>query len=181
VTLVGVLSSQQIRTLIEGPSPLITGFVDLDAQIQPNGVDLTLASLDALTGAGRIGRSNDERILADTRELVFDSGGYVQLTPGAYVARLNETVSLPANVMAIAKPRSSLLRNGVAVHNAVWDAGYTGRSQVQLVVYNPAGFTLAKDARIVQIVFMTLDATTDDPYAGRYQEEATGTPRQAAP
>ena len=78
---------------------------------------------------------------------------YVYLAPGPYVARLNEAVSLPVSLAAIAKPRSSLLRAGVAVHNAVWDAGYKGRSQALVVVYNPAGFTVARGARIVQMVF----------------------------
>jgi len=174
VIVLGVLSSQQIRALIEGPEPLVTDLVDLDAQLQPNGIDLTLASIEALTGPGQIGRTNDDRILAPAIDVPFDAGGWVNLAPGAYVVRLNEAVRLPADVMALAKPRSSMLRNGVAVHNAVWDAGYAGRSQVQLVVYNPTGFRLAKDARIVQMVFMTLESATDSPYAGRYQGEQLG-------
>ena len=167
----GVLSSQQIRALIEGPEPLVTDLVDLDAQLQPNGIDLTLCSIEALVGPGQIGRTNDDRILALSVEVQFDPNGWVDLAPGVYVVRLNEAVRLPADVMALAKPRSSLLRNGVAIHNAVWDAGYVGRSQVQLAVTNPAGFRLARDARIVQMVFMTLESATDSPYAGRYQGE----------
>lgn len=177
----GVLSSQQIRRLIDGPDPLVTDLVDVDAQIQANGIDLTVASLAALTGPGQIGLANDERILAPAADVLFDSDGYVHLPMGVYVARLNEAVHLPPNVMALAKPRSSMLRNGVAVHNAVWDAGYAGRSQVQLVVYNPHGFRLAQNARIVQMVFMTLDSATDSPYAGHYQSEhlsAEGKPRR---
>jgi dUTP pyrophosphatase len=177
----GVLSSQQIRDLIAGPNPLIADFVDLQSQLQPNGFDLTLSSIEAFAGPGRIGLTNDDRVLAPTTALTFDAEGYALLAPGAYVARLNEALSLPAGLMGIAKPRSSLLRNGVAVHNAVWDAGYAGRSQVQVVVYNPAGFSLAKDARIVQMVFLTLDAPTDAPYAGRYQGEALAPPPQALP
>lgn len=167
----GVLSAQQIRAMTAGEPPLIAGFADLDAQLQPNGFDMTLESIAALAGAGRIGVSNSERVIADARDLAFDGAGYVELPPGVYVARLNETVALPANVMALAKPRSSLLRNGVAVHNAVWDAGYAGRSQVQVVVYNTHGFALAKNARIVQMVFMTLDSPTERLYDGVYQGE----------
>ena len=93
------------------------------------------------------------------------------MEPGAYLVTLAEEVRLPGDVMAFGKPRSSLLRSGVAVHNAVWDAGYHGRSQALLVVYNPAGFSVAKGARILQLVFLTLDAPTSAPYAGRYQGE----------
>lgn len=167
-----VLSSQQIRSLLDGPSPLVSGYPDLDQQLQSNGFDLTLESIAALRGAGRIGVTNDERVLAEAEELSFDSDGFVHLDTGAYVARLAEAVAFPADVMALAKPRSSLLRNGVAVHNAVWDAGYAGRSQVLVVVYNPHGFAVARGARIVQMVFMRMESATDDPYAGAYQGEA---------
>ena len=73
--------------------------------------------------------------------------------------------------MALGKPRSSLLRSGVAVHNAVWDAGYRGRSQALLVVYHPRGFTLSRDARVLQLVFFALAHPVDQGYRGRYQGE----------
>ncbi len=157
--------------MIQGPSPLVSNYMSLSSQLQPNGFDLTLGSIAEFTGAGKIGASNDQRVIAPSRQLEFDSEGNVELPPGAYVARLNETVALPGNIMALAKPRSSMLRNGVAVHNAVWDAGYVGRSQVQVAVYNRHGTVLAQGARIVQMVFLTLDSTTENPYAGAYQAE----------
>ena len=167
-----VLSSQQIWALLDGPAPIVSDMVEASKQVQANGVDLTLASIESLTTGGRIGLTDEDRILADSMELTLNPEGYVHLEPGVYLARLNETVSLPPNVMALARPRSSMLRNGVSVHTAVWDAGYHGRSQVQVVVYNPAGFTVSKDARIVQMVFLTLESDTDSPYAGLYQGEA---------
>lgn len=157
--------------------PLIEGYVDLEAQLQANGIDLTLASIDAIAGTGRIGVSNDQRRLPEPRPVEFGADGFARLAPGPYVITLNETVRLPKRVMALAKPRSSLLRGGVAVYNAVWDAGYHGRSQALLVVYNPEGFHVAKDARVIQMVFMTLETETDSPYAGRYQGENIGRPR----
>jgi dUTP pyrophosphatase len=72
--------------------------------------------------------------------------------------------------MALARPRSSLLRCGVNIGTAVWDAGYSGRSQSLMLVYNPSGFRVQKDARVAQLVFMTLTAETDS-YAGKYQNE----------
>jgi dUTP pyrophosphatase len=174
----GVLSSQQIRSLIASNEPLVSELIDPETQVQPNGIDLTLGSLERLTGPGQIGVTNHDRILAPADDVAFGSDGFAHLEPGVYIARLNEAVRLPANIMAIAKPRSSLLRNGVAVHNAVWDAGYSGRSQVQMVVYNPAGFRVARNARIVQMVFMTLDSATDNPYAGQYQGEHLDTARR---
>ncbi|HLB27762.1 MAG TPA: deoxyuridine 5'-triphosphate nucleotidohydrolase, partial [Dehalococcoidales bacterium] len=70
----------------------------------------------------------------------------------------------------LGRPRSSLLRCGVTVNTAVWDAGYSGRSQSLLVVYNPLGFRLQKDARVVQLVFFRLTGETEG-YKGAYQGE----------
>ena len=167
----GVLAHQQIKDLLDGPDPLVAGVADPSSQLQPNGLDATLASVAAFEGAGRVGAVNAERVLPETRELPFDADGYARLETGAYLVTLNEEVSLPSHVMAFGKPRSSLLRSGVAIHNAVWDAGYRGRSQALMVVYNPDGFSVARGARILQLVFLTLDAPTSAPYAGRYQGE----------
>lgn len=168
---VGVLSSQQIHALLDADPPLVGGLADVDVQLQPNGFDLRVESVAAFADGGQVGASDAERRLAPTHDLEWSADGYLDLAPGIYLARLAETVALPAGVMALAKPRSSLLRCGVAVHNAVWDAGYAGRSQVQLAVYNPAGFRLGRGARIVQMVFMTLEEASERLYAGRYQGE----------
>jgi dUTP pyrophosphatase len=72
--------------------------------------------------------------------------------------------------MALARPRSSLLRCGVTIETAVWDAGYSGRSQALLVVHNPSGFHLQKNARVLQLVFFRLTGETEG-YQGKYQRE----------
>jgi len=56
------------------------------------------------------------------------------------------------------------------VSTAVWDAGYEGRSQSLLVVYNPLGFRLQKNARVIQLIFMRLSQKTQG-YKGAYQGE----------
>ena len=38
----GVLSREQLHQLILGDPPLLTAYLDLDSQLQPNGFDLTL-------------------------------------------------------------------------------------------------------------------------------------------
>ena len=45
------------------------------------------------------------------------------------------------------------------------------RSSSLLVVSNPAGIRLKKDARVLQVVFFELDAPAEKTYAGRYQNE----------
>jgi dUTP pyrophosphatase len=101
---------------------------------------------------------------------VFDGLGFIYLAPGVYSITYNEIVNLPKNIMALATPRSSLLRCGVTVNTAIWDAGYSGRSQSLMVVYNSQGFRLQRNARIVQLVFFRLTGETEG-YEGTYQQE----------
>lgn len=166
----GVLSKHDIQALLKTEPPLIEDYIDLDEQVQPNGIDLTLREIAMLQSMGRITVDNGQRLVSDLAPLVFDGLGFIELLPGPYLITFNEVVHLPKNVMAIAKPRSSLLRCGVTIHNAVWDAGYSGRSQALMVVYNPQGFRLQKNARILQLVFMELTGETE-AYRGTYQGE----------
>ncbi len=165
-----VLSRQEIKRLLKKKPPLIEGYVDLEEQVQPNGVDLTLREIALIQSSGQIAAANDQRLVSDLSPLVFDGLGYIDLLPGAYIITYNEVVHLPQDVMALGRPRSSLLRCGVTVGTAVWDAGYEGRSQSLLVVYNPRGFRLQKNARVMQLIFMRLSEKTEG-YQGAYQGE----------
>jgi len=165
-----VLSGTDIHRLLQQKPPLIEGWVDLEQQVQPNGVDLTLREVALLQSPGKIAVANSQRLVSDLAPLVFDGLGFIELMPGAYVITYNEIVHLPKNIMALATPRSSLLRCGVMVNTAVWDAGYSGRSQSLMVVYNPQGFRLQRNARIVQLVFLRLTQKTEG-YRGAYQRE----------
>ena len=103
--------------------------------------------------------------------LSFDETGWLHLPPGAYQVVFNETVDLPNDLMALGRPRSSLCRCGVTLGTAVWDAGYRGRSTALLLVENPAGFRVQRDARLMQLVFFSLTAATARGYDGAYQDE----------
>jgi dUTP pyrophosphatase len=168
--LTAVLSKNGIKGLLEQEPPLIEGFINLDEQLQPNGVDLTLRDIALLQSPGKIATSDSQRLVSELAPLVFDGLGFIYLAPGVYSITYNEIVHLPSNIMALATPRSSLLRCGVTVNTAVWDAGYSGRSQSLMVVYNPQGFRLQRNSRIVQLIFLRLTGETEG-YQGTYQEE----------
>ena len=165
-----ILSKADIHRLLKQEPPLIEGWIDLEQQVQPNGVDLTLRELALPQSPGKIAVADSQRLVSDLAPLVFDGMGFIDLMPGVYIITYNEIVHLPRNIMALATPRSSLLRCGVTVNTAVWDAGYSGRSQSLMVVYNPQGFRLQKNARIVQLVFLQLTGETEG-YQGTYQGE----------
>ncbi len=167
----GILSREDILKMLEASPPLVEYLCDVQQQVQPNGMDLTLKEIALLSSPGSLGLSNESRALSSTSPLVFDGLGRIDLLPGCYLVTYNEVVNLPKNVMALAMPRSSLLRCGVSIHTAVWDAGYSGRSQSLMVVYNSQGFRLHRNARIVQMVFFLLSQEVPHGYQGMFQGE----------
>lgn len=168
--IMAILSKQDIYRLLQQQPPLVEGCVDIGEQVQPNGIDLSLREVALLQSPGRITVRDDQRLVSDLSPLVFDGLGFIDLIPGAYMVTYNEIVNLPRDIMALARPRSSLLRCGVTIDTAVWDAGYSGRSQSLMVVYNPQGIRLQRNARIVQLIFLQLTQETDG-YHGVYQGE----------
>lgn len=167
----GVLGREELLARIHGTPPLVSGFVALDEQLQPNGVDLSLAEISRFSGSGAIGRSNASRRLPDLLEMPFADDGWLELAPGPYQIVFNEIVDLPNDLMALGRPRSSLCRSGATIVTAVWDAGYRGRSTALLVVENSAGLRIEQNARLLQLVFLTLNAPTARGYDGAYQGE----------
>ncbi len=171
-----VLGKHEIedRIMHPGDKPaLISDYIDYKLQIQPNGFDLTMQRVEPYTAPGRLALSNAHRILAATEPLQFDSHGWVELEPGPYKIVYNEWVNIPPGMIALAAPRSSLLRCGATIETAVWDAGYQGRSESLLVVNNPHGLALRENARVLQLLF--LRTKSDDPakeqYRGQYLHE----------
>ena len=140
-----------------------------DEQVQPNGVDLTLASVFEQREPGRIGR--DGKTVGARRErpvdAIDDGDGTYYLPPGAYVVRYAETVEIPEGHVGFIYPRSTLLRNTCMLNTAVWDAGYEGRGEGFLQVLRD--IELEKGARIGQLVLA--EAEHEGTYDGSYQGE----------
>lgn len=166
-----MLSKQQLIEALHTDPPLVEQMIDPAIQVQPNGIEMTLQSIHELEGTGSIAFDNSERRLPKARPLPFGPDGWLELGPGIYKVVYNEVVNIPHGMAAIARARSSLLRCGAALETAVWDAGYSGRSESLLVVHNPAGFRLKQNARIVQLVFFKLSSDVDEGYSGVYQHE----------
>ncbi len=176
----GVLSREQLLALLAGDPPLVRDLPAPDEQLQPHGIDLTVATVARYASKGQLGASDTARRLPEFEPIEPDSAGWWDLVPGPYLVRFSETVSLPPDCMAYARPRSSLLRCGVALHTAVWDAGYSGQGVALLVVYNPAGFRLQRSARIAQLVLHRLERPVAEGYRGAYQGERGETERRSS-
>lgn len=166
-----ILSRNELISLINKKPPLVEQMIDPKLQIQPNGIELTLQRVEIHESSGSIAFDNSERKLPQTKNLDFDDKGWTHLPKGSYKIVFNEIVNIPKNIAAIAKPRSSLLRCGATIETAVWDAGYSGRSESLLVVYNEKGFKVKKNARVLQLLFFRLGEEVREGYSGIYQNE----------
>lgn len=163
------MSSKEIRELVE-KGELVTGYIDLDLQIQPCGFDLSLGRVETFLESGSIDFTNLERKLSSTSTLEPDPDGWFNLSTGSYLVVFNEVVKLPLDIAAMARPRSTLLRCGATLETALWDPGYHGRSSSLLVVHNSKGIRLRRDARIAQLIFFRVRGA-EEGYKGIYQME----------
>jgi dUTP pyrophosphatase len=163
-----ILNDENLRILIE--QGMIENIHDIDIQVTPNGIDLTLKKVEKFTGSGCIDFTNEKRELPATEEIPFQDG-WVHLSPGCYEVTFNEIVTIPNDAVALARPRSSLLRSGATIESAVWDAGFHGVSISLLLVYNPHGISLQKNARLLQLFFVKMSQEAQKTYQGIYQEE----------
>jgi dUTP diphosphatase len=143
----------------------------VEAHIQPNGIDLSLDAVWRLSDTGMLGRSSEDRRLPAREVLAFDADDWLTLEPGTYGIRYAEWVALPTDCGGLCFPRSSLLRMGLHVPTAVWDAGYAGRGEGLLQVSNVHGVRLQRGARIVQLVVFRLSEAARAAYRGAYQHE----------
>ena len=169
------LDRESIRQLIVDPpagqASLVEGLISLDDQLQPSGLDFSLLRVDGFASPGRMGSSTEDRTLPQYQPLEFGAGGWLDLPPGSYLVTFNEVVNIPLDLVALAHPRSSLLRSGVSLPTSIWDPGYSGRSQALLTVHNPTGYQLQRNARLMQMLFLRLCRPVDQGYQGRYQGE----------
>lgn len=166
-----MLSHDELICLLNEKPPLVEKMIDPGIQVQPNGIELTLLRVESHDGSGSIAFDNSQRKIPPAKNLDFNNEGWLHLPRGSYKIVFNEIVNIPKNIAAIAKPRSSLLRCGVTVETAVWDAGYSGRSESLLVVYNEKGFGVKKDARMLQLLFFRLGEKVRTGYSGIYMNE----------
>ncbi len=148
----------------------VEGQIDSKIQMQMCGIELTLCRVERFVSAGALAFDNRDRRISETKNVDFDESGWICLEQGSYLATFNEIVRVPRNVAALARPRSSLLRSGASIETALWDPGYEGRSQSLLVVHNPHGIMIKKNARLLQLVFLELNEEAP-AYSGVYQGE----------
>lgn len=168
-----MLNREELKKLVE-EKELVKNYIDLDTQLTPNGFDFTAEKIFEFSEKGCVDFSNSERELPECRELKpkkrnpEDEYGWYELSKGSYKVRTNETVNIPKDMIAISFSRSTLLRMGAFTQHAVWEAGFSGKSEFLLVVQNPHGISLKENARVNQIIFIPINETKEG-YSGIYK------------
>ena len=167
-----MLGSKEILRLIKEEN-MITDYINLDKQLQPNGFDLTVAEIFEVGQSGILKEGRKVSLRIEKKNsycMPVMNKRYFVFAKGAYLVKFNEIIQLPKNISAITIQRSSLMRMLVHTQVGSWDVGYHGRGFSMLIVNNPNGVKIEENVRIVQMHFFK---TTEvlKKYDGSYQKE----------
>ena len=89
------LDRESIRRRLNATPPLLEGYRDLEAQLQPNGFDLTLGGDRSIRRPGVLTEDNAGRRLAATTPLSFGADGALRLEPGPYLVTSTRPSTCP--------------------------------------------------------------------------------------
>ena len=113
------------------------------------------------------------------------------LSPAGYDIRIAEQVTLswrrrfvlassierfdmPNDLIAQVCDKSTWARRGVAMLNTIVEPGWRGHLTLELTYWCWRTLRIAAGSPIAQIVFSRLEAPTEQPYAGKYQDQRAG-------
>lgn len=91
--------------------------------------------------------------------------------------RLGSTIEhfdMPTDLVGRVCDKSSWARRFVLVQNTVIEPGWRGYLTLELTRFLPWPIRLRKGTPIAQIVFERLEEATEQPYAGKYQNQEAG-------
>jgi deoxycytidine triphosphate deaminase len=145
--------------------------VNLDQQLQPNGIDLRVDVIKKVpcNKMSPFMLYKDGKKVAPTHgacegTLMNSNDAFVLEKGYAYSAECFEMVKIPHGVMGMVYGRSTLMRNGVFCRASVYDSGY--HDHVGMMVYPFVDFWVERGTRIAQIIFHS--ANTAHLYNGQY-------------
>lgn len=107
--------------------------------------------------------------IAESVDLYAVDGGM-----GFQLASTIEQFCMPNDVLAVVHDKSTWARRGLAVQNTVIEPGWSGYLTLELSNHSNRLIQIPKGAPIAQVVFMRLEAPTEQPYEGRYQNQEAG-------
>jgi dCTP deaminase len=103
------------------------------------------------------------------------------LHPGDFLlAATVERFEMPVDCVGRVCDKSSLARIGLSVFNTVIEPGWRGFLTLELVNNSRHVITLLQGQAIAQVLFELTDEPVQNPYDGKYQDQAAG-PQAARP
>lgn len=112
------------------------------------------------------------------------------LGPAGYDVRIAETVilgaggfslastlehfTMPADVLGKVADKSTWARRFLAVQNTIIEPGWRGHLTLELSNHGAELLEIVAGSPIAQIILHRLDAPTEQPYSGKYQDQAAG-------
>jgi len=89
-----------------------------------------------------------------------------------FLASTVERFNMPLNLLGIVHDKSTWARVGLAVQNTVIEPGWAGHLTIELTNHGYGILFVKKGVGIAQVIFHLLDVATDQPYEGKYQDQA---------
>jgi len=123
-----------------------------------------------------------ERTVCNGKTFGLSAAGYdVRIAETIWVwpfwGRLASTVErfyMPDDLIARVCDKSSWARKFVMVQNTVIEPGWRGYLTLELTRFLPWPIRIKAGTPIAQILFERLEAPTEQPYKGRYQDQEAG-------
>ena len=85
-----------------------------------------------------------------------------------------EHFNIPNDILGKVCDKSSWARRGIAVQNTVIEPGWRGFLTLELTNHGLDRIVIEAGDPIAQIIFFRLEAATEMPYAGKYQDQEAG-------
>lgn len=100
---------------------------------------------------------------------------HVILEPGtAVLASTIEHFTMPDDILGKVADKSTWARMFLAVQNTIIEPGWCGHLTLELTNHGAGRLDIPPGAPIAQIILHLLDRSTDQPYAGKYQNQGPG-------
>ena len=85
-----------------------------------------------------------------------------------------ERFSLPLDVLGQVCDKSTWARRGIAVQNTIIEPGWRGYLTLELTNHGIVDMVVEAGDPIAQVLFFRLECDTEQPYAGKYQDQPPG-------
>lgn len=94
------------------------------------------------------------------------------LPPGGFaLATTMEWLSFPADLRGTLADKSTWARRGIAVQNTRFEPGWRGYPTIEISNHSQQTVAIDAGSPIAQMEFAQLDQPTNQPYAGKYQDQ----------